>query len=109
LCIYQACSTKSQEFREFSALLLPQASDFRTFCAELFASKPTFSHTMASLEKERSTESQVGAAHVEDATRVQSRSPSEKGELGALEAQTPNAQNKVSLKQATTEQIGCLS
>jgi hypothetical protein len=56
---------------------------------------------MASLEKQLSTDGKGDAAHVEDAAHIQSGSSSEKRELGALEAQTPNAQNKASQKSST--------
>jgi hypothetical protein len=57
---------------------------------------------MASLEKQPSVERKGDAAHVEDAARVLSRGSSEKEkekeqkDFGALEAQTPSAQNEVS-------------
>ena len=52
---------------------------------------------MASLEREKSFDSKNNAAHVEDATRVASNNGStEKKDLGALEAQTPEDQNEVS-------------
>jgi hypothetical protein len=52
---------------------------------------------MASLEKQQTNDSKGDAAHVEDATRIQSHSSDGKNDLGALEAgQVPNAKNKVS-------------
>jgi hypothetical protein len=57
---------------------------------------------MASLDKKQSIDSKGNAAHVEDAAHIEDSSrvftsdSNEKKDLGALEAQTPEAQNEVS-------------
>ena len=52
---------------------------------------------MAPVEREQSFDSKNDTVHVEDATRVASKNGStEKKDLGALEAQTPEAKNEVS-------------
>jgi hypothetical protein len=48
---------------------------------------------MASLDKQQSIDSKGNTAHVEDASRTSDSN--EKKDLGAVEAQTPEAQNEV--------------